>query len=275
MTANRIPPVGAAILAGALAVAALAPAPAAAGSVTFAYGSLNDNATDAQIQTYMNSALGASGSVTVTGAVGSNSYNADGHVTGPGSRGSYSSYTLANLDSAGNGTFIQNDTGNSYNDILMSFKGLTISSVSFDFEIFPDDSCTSLSGNNCGGRGNPNQPDLTLLANGSQVEQWNGLVPGSSGNSNGINSSPYLHSPASGGYSDEEAPQLLGSSGLLTLPANTTTLDFQDWPATIAINNVVVNFSDDAPSVPEPGTMALLGSALVGFALFWRRRHAA
>lgn len=273
MSANRIPLVSAAILAGTLAVAALAPA-AVAGSVTFAYGSLNNNATDAQVQSFMNSALGSNGSVTVTGAVGSNSYNAAGHVTGPGSRGNYNSFTLANLDSAGNGTFIQNDTGNSYNDILMSFKGLTISSVSFDLEIFPDQSCTSLSGNNCGGRGNPNLPDLTLLANGSQVEQWNGLVPVTGGASNGIAASTYPHSPASG-FEDEEAPQLLGSSGLLTLPANTATLDFQDWPATIAINNVVINFSKDPPSVPEPGTVALLGSALVGFALFRRRRRAA
>ena len=273
MMKTRIAVVAATSLASALALAALTPAPAVAGSVTFAYGSLNNNATDAQVQSLMNSALGTNGSVTVTGAVGSNDYNADGNVTGPGSRGSYTSYTLANVDSAGHGTFIQNDTGNSYNDILMSFKGLTISSVSFDFEIFPDQSCTSLSGNNCGGRNNPNLPDLTLLANGSQVEQWSGLTPGSSGNSNGVDASSYTHSPASGN-SDEEAPQLLGSSGVLALPANTTTLDFQDWPATIAVNDVEITFSKDPPSVPEPGTMALLGSALLGFALLRRRRSA-
>ncbi len=200
------------LLAG-LAMAALAPTPASAGTVTFAYGSLSNNATDTQIQSYMNTQLGSQGSVIVTGAIGSHSYNADGHVTGPGFGGS--SYTLANFDSAHNGTFIQNNSeGNpASNDILMSFSGLTISNVSFDLEIFPDDSCTSLSGSNCGGRGNPNQPDLTLLANGTQVEEWLGLTPGSSGNSNGINASAYLHSPASGWYSNERAPQLLGSSG--------------------------------------------------------------
>src|SRR6516162_7188359 len=88
------------------------------------------------------------------------------------------SFTLANMDPAGNGTFIQNDTGRSSNDILMSFSGLTVSSVSFDFEIFPDGSCTALSGNNCGGAGNPYLPDLTLLANGSQLEAWDALAPG-------------------------------------------------------------------------------------------------
>ncbi|HEY3911979.1 MAG TPA: PEP-CTERM sorting domain-containing protein [Stellaceae bacterium] len=272
MLVNRIPLLAQAAFVGGLVTMGLSAPPAVAGSVTFGYGSLSNNATDAQIQNLMNSALGTNGSVTVAGAVGSNSYNADGNVTGPRSRGSYTSFTLANLDTAGNGTFIQNNTANSSNDILMTFSGLTISSVSFDFEIFPDDSCTALSGNNCGGHSNPNQPDLTLLANGSQVVQWEGLTPGSNGNSNGVDASTYTHSPASG-YSDEEAPQLLGSSGLIAdLPANTTTLDFQDWPATIAINDLVVNFSKDSPPVPEPGTMALLGSALVGFALFRRRR---
>ena len=255
-----------------MAAAALEPAPADAASVTFAYGSLSDGATDAQIQSYMNAQLGSHGSVTVTGAVGSDSYNADGHVTGPvtgfGRHATYSSDTLANTD----GTFIMNNSeGNpASNDILMSFSGLAISSISFDLEIFPDDSCTSLSGNNCGGRGNPNQPDLTLLANGSQVEQWLGLTPDTGGNSNGIDASPYPDSPAMN--DGETAPQLLGSSGVVDLPADTTTLDFQDWPATIAIDNLVVNFNTDPPppSVPEPSTIALLGTALLGLGLFRR-----
>ncbi len=273
MTRRNIALAAAAV--GVILATATKPAPAQADVVTFAYGSLSGNATDAQIQTYMNTQLGANGSVTLTGAAGSNSYNADGHVTGPGNGNN--SYTLANLDSAHNGTFIENDTAHSYNDILMSFSGLTISSVSFDLEIFPDNSCTSLSGNNCGGRGNPNLPDLTLLANGSQVVEWDALVPGSSGNSHGIDASAYTHSPDSGSHSSEQAPQLLGSSGVWTLPANTTTLDFQDWPATIAINDLVLNYTpnDPPPAAPEPGSIALLGTALFGLGWVQRRRRAA
>ena len=73
-----------AILAGVLALAAVEAAPASTNTVTFGFGSLANNATDAQIQSLMNSLLPAGDSVTVTGAVGSNSYNGDGHVTGSG-----------------------------------------------------------------------------------------------------------------------------------------------------------------------------------------------
>jgi PEP-CTERM motif len=73
---------------------------------------------------------------------------------------------------------------------------------------------------------------------------------------------------------------LLGSSGLWTLPANTTTLDFQDWPATIAINDLVINFtpldsSDPPPSVPEPGTMLSLSTTLIGAGILRKRRRTA
>src|SRR5262245_47583435 len=94
-----------------------------AGTITFDFGSLNNGATNSQIQAFMrNMLLPMGASVTVTGAVASNSYNGDGHVTGPGN--GTSSFTLAQLDPANNGTFIKNDTGHSSDEIKMVFSGL-------------------------------------------------------------------------------------------------------------------------------------------------------
>jgi PEP-CTERM motif len=51
-------------------------------------------------------------------------------------------------------------------------------------------------------------------------------------------------------------------------------LDFQDWPATIAINHLVIDFTPDAPPVPEPASLTLLGSGLLGLCVARLRSRA-
>jgi hypothetical protein len=101
------------------------------------------------------------------------------------------------------------------------------------------------------------------VSNGShQIVEYDGVVPGQPGSYN----TAYIHSPASGQFNKELAPQLLGSSGTLSLPAGTTELEFEDWPATIAINHLVIG------TVSEPATITLLTSALIGLGAVLRRR---
>ena len=268
-----------------------------AGTVTFNFSSLPDNNNSAQIAAYMNAALTAAGckncSVTVTGAVVDQTYTADGHVTGPGNPKISRSYTLgdpgkdsvhttnytlgSNTNSALNSSptsFIANTTesgGHVSDEIYFTFKGLTISSVGFDYEIFPDISCPSM--NNCGGSGNPNLPDLTFEA-GKNSNGTDALVgafgtggtqyavtPGS-GNGNA------QYSPASG-WGKEYAPQYINSwsGNLSNNNANATELDFVNWPATIGVNNVQLTYQ----TTPEPSVIELC-AVLLGGVLFFSRR---
>ena len=230
-----------------------AAAVSAQAGITFNYGSLANNATDAQIQSFMNGKLSGGASVTVTGAVASNSYTGDGHAVGPCTGSSCSSVTLDNTD----GTFIMNASGS--NQIDMTFSGLKIYSVSFDYEIFPDGTCAN--GNNgCGS----NWPDLTFTAGGTTYLDAQAVMPGTHGT--------YSHSPASGSTSNETAPQLIGSwAGNVGGSAGVTTLDFIDWPATIAIDNLQIN---TVSPTPEPSAIVLFGSVALLFGWMLRKRFA-
>jgi hypothetical protein len=234
--------------------------PAFPGTITLDFGSLVSTATDAQIQSYIDGLLPAGDSVVVTGAAGSCNtngngcpYQADGHIVGPLSGNTVTSYTLTNKDG---GSFI--GTGGDFvvggaNQITMTFSGPdftgsnALRNIAFDFEIFPDNSCTSLTGNNCGGNGNPDTPDLKVSAGSTLIATYLAGTPTSPG---------YVHSPNSGVTLDETAPQEIGSANL-SLPGGTTELTFADWPAGIAIDNLVLT-----TGVPEPGTMPLLGAFL-------------
>lgn len=253
---------------------------------------LSSGATSAQIQTYMNQVLSASGctgcSATVLvsgssiGAVADQTYNGDGHVTGPSasksltlgdSNGATASNTTSTTGSTD--TFIANtndSSGTVSQQITIQFAGfagkaLTINS--FDYEIFPDGTCTALSGtgsnSKCGATGSStpsgyaNQPDLIFEAgtnsNGTdaKVTTLYGVTPGTT-NGNAT------HSPNSGNSSAELAPQLIGTwTGSLT---NDTELDFVDWPATIGIDNLQISYTTTT-AVPEPAGIALLGTLVV------------
>jgi hypothetical protein len=260
---------------------------AMAATLTFQFGALSNGAGDAAIQDYMESLLPPGASVVVTGATASNDYNADGYVTGPltvhGTGGSKTytenSFTLANLDPSGNGTFIMNNNlastpvASRSSEIELQFAGLTVSSLSFDLEIFPNMYCTALTATDCGGSGKPDLPDLAVKANGALVATYLGVTPGKSAASEaGTFPDAYTYSPASGHGAKEEAPQLIGSSALLDAPAGTEELEFVDWYPEIGINDLVINYTPlsppTPPAVPEPNSLMLLGGALVaGFGM--------
>jgi hypothetical protein len=254
-------------------------------TITFdnpAYGTLTPETggsnQDSAIASYITNQLVAAGctgcSVTVTGAVVDTTYSGDGHVVGPNGK----SLTLGNSNGATNNAvtpnsgydnFLANTTNGSdqiSDEISLVFHGLSVTGLSFDFEIFPDGTCPSL--DNCGYR-DANLPDFSLTAgNGGSdtaVTAFGtggtvfGVVPGS-GDGNEKNS-PGMH--------DETAPQYIGVSGPLTL-AGDTDINFIDWPATIGVDNLSVTF-DPTPKVPEPSSIFLL--ATVAGALLLKARR--
>ena len=227
-------------------------------SFSFDDGSLANGSSNSAIQSYMNSKLGSAGSVAVTGAVASNSYNGDGHVVGPGSGST--SLTLGTSDGSTShlstkDLFITN-IANSSTEIKMVFTGLSILSVSFDYEIFPDGTCPT--GSNCGS----NWPDFSFDADGNIILHTLSVKPASGS-----------HSPASGSTHTEQAPQFIGQYST-TFTTGVSTLEFLDWPATIGIDNLVITYGPPGGSTPtpEPVSFALAGTGLIGIYFLGRRK---
>jgi len=258
--------------------------PASAGTVVFNFNSLASGADNNAIQTYMNTLLAGSATVTVSaGAVADQGYNGDGHVDGVGS--STVSRTLGTSDGSGGvnagvacttsgctgtglDTFIRNTS--SLPSFVFAFSNqMVIDSVSFDYEIFPDGTCTAMTAAACGGAAvggyYPNQPDFNFSTNLGSVFQTYGTAP----------VAPNDHSDASGLGGIELAPQMAPvNTGLLVANvAGSSQLTFADWPATIGIDNLVINWHTQVTgqsAVPEPASLTLFGTGMLAA---WRARR--
>jgi hypothetical protein len=269
-----------------------------AASYTFSFNSpgLSENNTASQIATYMTNALVANGctgcSVAVAGAVVDTTYNGENNVVGPGG----ASLTLGNSNGATSNSsttpgspdnFLATTTDSSSpvsTEISLAFAGVTITNVSFDFEIFPNGTCPSLS--SCGSYNSStgfyaNQPDFEftagtgIIGSGTAVDAFgslgNGFVYGvapSSTNAGAEKAGNNGSSTRSPGNNPELAPQWIGVSGALAL-SSVTDLNFIDWPATIGIDNLEITYTPSR--VPEPSSI-LLFSTVAGALLFRIRR---
>ncbi|NEX64578.1 PEP-CTERM sorting domain-containing protein [Noviherbaspirillum galbum] len=211
------------------------------------------------IASYMNGVLAAGGyagaTVNVTGALATKTYDGEGHVSGA---------TLGTSDNnvshaAPNDTFIINNSfgigASAADQFTLTFNNFLVQSVSFDWEIFPNASCAAGSGcANSKNVNNANWPDMSLLAGAGMTQIWyqDASIPANR-------------------YID---PQGIGMSGSLTIPnGGTNMLTFRDWPATIGVDNLIINgclaMNGRCNNVPEPSPILLIG--LVAFAYGTRR----
>lgn len=257
-----------------------------ASSITFDFNSISSN-SNASVQNYLDSVLDGT-TVTGAGMFSGNQYTGDGHVVGPATstevckrynsahqciryrtNWSVTSATLGNTEGGVQGMATLNSPGpdgylyNSGSDRIVITLPMEVTSVSFDYEIFPDGTCPSAT--KCG-KNQANLPDFRLLAGAdllslTQVFQTFGTYPGASNDP-----ATYPHSPHSGHGKNEPAPQYLGTySG--GLGSGITTLAFVDWPQRIGIDNLTINYCAAGEcggnvNVPEPPTLPIVLLAL-------------
>jgi hypothetical protein len=255
-------------------------APASATLIQFNFNSITLNngittdglsgaANSTAITTYMNAVLTGSGSTAaVTGAIATLNYNADGFEFGQtlGTSDGATSYSDATHPSlATPDEFIMNNNfpvlgGPASDYIQIVFSNLALGAVSFDWEIFPYNSCSSTycATHPYNAISNPNFPDMEFLVDGVQqgTTFYGQIISG--------------HLPQDVGHSEFT----------LNLSAGTHTLRFVDWPAEIGIDNLSIEtcLSTDRNcilrTVPEPSPLPLAGLALALLALVrWKARR--
>jgi hypothetical protein len=249
-----------------LAALALVALPAARADIFFNFNTLTQSANNGAIKTYMNGQAGCNNCVSSvgSGALADNTYTGDGFVVGPGGV----ALTLATTEGAvynalppapevlAQGTrdmYLRNSGGEGAGQDRVSITfNIPIYTVSFDYEIFPDGSGTT--------------PDFTFATDlNSNIFTMYGVAP---------NASSYTYKQSS--HSTNEAHmQYLGTwSGTVSVgQTGATRLDFIDWPETIGIDNLCINCG--MTPVPEPASLAFLGTAICGFALLLKRRSKA
>ncbi len=261
----------------AVAMAGMLLMPAAEGAlIPFDFNPLADGASNHNVELYMNNVLSLfrpGSSVDVTGAKGEKNYNGDGHVVGPVTGSIFTnnktvvSETLGTSDgSVHHGgpfdAFLVNNTNT--DRIRMDFS-FPIYSAAFDYEIFPDGTCTDVNGGCNPSTGN--YPDFKFAADGTTLFVTQGGDPANGG-------TPFPHSPNSKWFGTEQAPQFLGTSALWNFPNGVTRLEFIDWPRQIGIDNLQINDTRPPPPVPEPSSLFLMGSGLIGLAgVSFRKRQ--
>ena len=211
------------------------------------------------IGTYMTGVLGSP--VTVTGALATATYSGEGHVDGE---------TLGTSDagvhhgaSTPSDVFIINNNfglGASASDrFSMTFANYSITSLSFDWEIFPDNTCSKST--TCGHSYHPtysNWPDIELYVNNNLTRTWQGLASLTPG----------------------KDPQGLGTTITFDFTGigGATKLTFVDWPAEIGIDNLTITGNCVTActtiirnGVPEPQSLPLAALALAAMSLAVRR----